>query len=95
MKLESEDGAIYGFLSLSKSTDAHEPFGKLICCRLKKQSPYEVSYQWMHKIHQDQSTNAHKDSSELWWLHAEVLSVVPREGAWRRYSCHFQHPLPV
>ena len=95
MKLESQDEAIYGFLSLSESTDAHETFCKMTCFRLKKQSPYEVSYQWMPKTHQDKSTNAHKHSSKRWWLDAEMLSVVSREGAWWCYSCRFQCPLPM
>ena len=33
-----------------------------------------------------QSIDAHRHSSEQWWLDAELLSVAPREGVWRGHS---------
>ena len=33
-----------------------------------------------------QSTDAHRHSSEQWWLDAELLSVAPREGVWQGHS---------
>ena len=33
-----------------------------------------------------ESTDAHRHSSKLWRLDAEMLSVVSREGAWQCHS---------
>ena len=41
----------------------------------------------MHRVNPTEGADAHRHSSKLWCLDDEILSIVPREGAWQGHFC--------
>lgn len=49
----------------------------------------------MEKNKVRQNANAHRYTSKLWWLDAEMLRVVPREAAWEGWLLRVLHAASV